>query len=166
MNSKFQRGDVVIQTAETTVPRIRQTVMIVRSVFSYADTKEDGKQSLGDISVDPDTPVYFCSDCRGNTYFIPERYKDATSQHPIETLQLASPSDELNMVMLDDIRSIKYIVCKQNQYRRYNTSRYTGRRFRTEDGRYDDEDWGDAAIPAKVPKNPVGGGFLSRLFQH
>ena len=163
MNSKFQRGDVVIQTDETTIPRIRQTVMIVRSVFPYADTKDDAKQTLGDIDVDPDTPVYFCSDCRGNTYFIPERYKDATSQHPIETLKLASPSDELNMVMLDDIRSIKYITCRQGQHRRYN-SRYTGRRYRPDDGHDTDGDWGEAAVPARLPKTPVGGGFLSSLF--
>lgn len=162
MNSKFQRGDVVIQTDETTIPHIKQTVMIVRSVFPYADTKDDAKQTLGDINVDPDTPVYFCSDCRGNTYFIPEKYTDATSKTPIETLKLASPSDELNMVMLDDIRSIKYITCKQNQHRRY-TGRYSGRRPHYDDGRDTDGDIGDAPVPVRLPKTPVGGGFLSRL---
>lgn len=170
MESKFNKGDVVVSIDGLNISPRRSKVLIIRSVFTYADTKEDAKQQIGAVKVDDSTPVYFCSDCRGNTYFIPERYEDEVDQssptQAVETLKLATPSDELHMIMLDEIRSIKYTVNKMNQGRRYN--RYDrGRRYHfisDNDIQDDDDDIdGGSGVPVKPPRNPSGG-FLSSLF--
>lgn len=127
MTPKYTRGNVVIVLGASNMPIPPRTPLIIRSVFTVAETKEEARRTFCHLNVTDDTPVYFCSDCHGQTYFIPEYHTVVVPEDGVRpeehrqepALTLADPSIEMSMVLLDEVRNIKYMLSKRhNGFRR------------------------------------------------
>ena len=133
MSGKFAKNNVVVINDGVNIPVPSGTVLIVRSVFTYADTKEDARKTFCNLNVPDEAMVYFCSDCRGDTYFIPEYYitpyriaghasQDQDEFFKTYTISRAPSSDEIAMATLDEIRNIKYLLTRRNNRHQDNTT--------------------------------------------
>jgi len=128
MASKFSKGNVVELRGNVNLPIPEHTLLFVRSVFAKSETKEDACKSFCHLRLDDDTPIYFCSDCRGETYFLPEYYiedvpvkeGDKPMTEKRQTLEMASSQAELGMVLLEEIRNFKYALLGPRGSRRHH----------------------------------------------
>ena len=133
---KFGRGDTIKILPDTPFNRSPGSLFIVRNVFEFSNLNETVKNSLKDImTINDDTPVYYCSDEINYNCFVPESYVEKGIFFRADR-DIVEPASHLDKLYL---RVAMIAEALRNKADKHSHRQSACDRFRREDVKYGDE---------------------------